>query len=131
MKYVTSDKVRWIAIAGVLLYAILRTIFVWATLEDYGVNPWIFLAIDASTAITYVLGIEHLLRGLSGKSKSSQFRIFAWGVVAVISFAAPYVYMYWAGQQMPVALAVGIGLVIILLLLNAVFGLRRRIQLKK
>lgn len=134
MQYDTSakrrDNLRWIAIAGILLYAVVRSIVVWATLESYGVNPWIFFFIDATTGVTYVLGIEQLIRGL--KSKLNTFwHMLIWGFVASISFAAPYVYMYWAGQEMPTSFVVGIGIVILLLLANVILTLRRRIQHKK
>lgn len=120
--------IRTTALLVVLLYVVLRFFVVQATLEEYGVNSFIFLLIDVTTAIFYVLGIEELVWAL--KVKLSLTRIMVWGTVAVIAFAAPYVYLYAAGQAMPASIFIGLGIIIGLLGVNAFVAIRRRVRSK-
>lgn len=120
--------IRTTALLVVLLYVVLRFFVVQATLEEYGVNSLIFLLIDVVTAVFYVLGIEELIWAL--KVKLSLTKIVLWGAVAVIAFAAPYVYLYAAGQAMPLSVYIGLGIIVGLLGVNAAVVIRRRVRSK-
>ena len=122
---------RWVAIVAILAYSVLRFFVVQATLQRYGVNPWVFLAIDASSGVVYVLGIEQLVVAMQKRGKTDFSRTIVWGVVTALMFAAPYVYMYVAGQAMPPIVAIGIGVIVLLLCVNAVLTFRRRIHAKR
>lgn len=122
---------RWLAIIAILAYSVLRFFVVQATLERYGVNPWVFLVIDASSGVVYVLGIEQLVVAMQKRRKADFTRTIIWGVVTALMFAAPYVYMYIAGQTMPPIVAIGIGIIVLLLCANAVVTFRKRIHAKK
>jgi len=126
-----SKKIRWAAIVAVVGYAAIRLFIVKAAFEKFGVNPWVFFIIDAATGVFYILGIEQLVTMLTGKSDAGFKKILLWALVTCASFAAPYVYLYAAGQSMPFIVSVGIGLVILLLLINAVMLFRRRLHPKK
>jgi hypothetical protein len=120
--------IRITALLVVLLYVVLRFFVVQATLQEYGVNSLVFLSIDVITAVFYVLGIEELVWAL--KVKLSLTRVVVWGTVAVIAFAAPYVYLYAAGQAMPPSIFIGMGIIIGLLGVNAFVAIRRRVRSK-
>lgn len=127
MKPVTRHHLRLVAIIGLIAYAIVRFFLVGALFASHGVNPWVFLAIDCLTAITYVLGLEHLVVAL----KDTRFhagQLLAWGFLAAASFAAPYAYVFVASHTLPDGLALGLGIVIVLLLANAVIGLLKRLR---
>jgi hypothetical protein len=95
-------------------YTILRAAIVWRTLEDYGVNPWIFLAIDIVTVPPYVWGIGKMVQGLRGVNPLRV--VYAGGVVAIAAFVAPYGYMYLAGHAaMPMSTKVIVGVIIVAL----------------
>lgn len=121
------QRVRIIAVASILVYTIIRFFFVKITLESYGVNPWIFLIIDATTGIVYVMGIEYLILWSKGKEVSWVKLFIASGVTAA-SFAAPYAYIYMWSHELPPGITVGLGLIILILLVNACFGVWRRMR---
>ena len=123
-------KLRYIAIASLLVYTVIRFFLVRSVLEGYGVNAWLFLAIDASTAIFYVIGIEHLIIALKGREFHWRRFIF-WAAVTFVAFGAPYAYIYASSRELPPSLGVGIGVIIAVLLLNAIFGIWRRIRRQK
>lgn len=123
-------NIRLIAIIGLVGYAITRFLVVHTTFEAYGVNPWLFLAIDCATAVTYVLGIEHLVRGLMSSETTAWWRLGAWALLAGVSFAAPYVYIIIAGNEMPGGAGIGLIVVVLLLAANAVIGISKRIRKK-
>ncbi|HSW81714.1 MAG TPA: hypothetical protein VLG40_04935 [Candidatus Saccharimonas sp.] len=122
--------IRATAIIGIIAYAAIRLLIVKATFEKFGVNPWVFFAIDASTGVVYVLGIEQLVVALAGKGSAGFAKVVAWAAATVLSFLAPYVYLYAAGQTMPPIVALGVGLIVALLLVNAVLLFRRRLRKK-
>lgn len=128
MKQTRRKTIRTTALIIVLLYAVVRFFVVRATLEEYGVNSLVFLLIDIVTAIFYVLGIEQLVWAL--KIRLSLTKIIVWGAVTVITFAAPYWYLYAAGQAMPLSIFIGLGIIISLLGLNAFLAIRRRVRSK-
>ena len=123
-------KVRLVAISLLLVYTIIRFFIVRALLEGYGVNPWLFLLIDASTGVLYVIGIEKLILLAIRKDK----KVFAWkslllwALVALGAFVAPYAYIYWASSELPPSLGIGIGVVVLLLLVNAGLAFVRRVR---
>lgn len=123
--------IRATAIGGIIAYAFIRLLIVKAAFEKFGVNPWLFFAIDASTGVVYVLGIEQLVVNLKGKSKVNIGRLVVWTLATLIAFIAPYAYLYVAGQTMPPIVAIGVGIIVVLLLANAVMLFYRRLRAKK
>lgn len=106
--------VGWVGkawIATIFGYSALRALVVWPTLGTYGVNPWIFLAIDVGTAWPYAYGQVKLVK--AAKHKDWQ-RVQIWTVVAVAAFMAPYVYIVGAGSgEMPTIAWIIIGALIV------------------
>jgi hypothetical protein len=123
-------KIRFAVIALLLGYTVVRFFIVRSVLEGYGVNPWLFLTIDATTAVSYVIGIEHLIVSVTHREQRAAEwpRLLFWTILTAISFAAPYTYIYAASRELPVSLGIGLGVIIALLLLNAVIALARRIR---
>jgi hypothetical protein len=133
MSMTIRHKVRFAAIIFILGYAVLRFFFVRLVLEGYGVNPWVFLTIDVITGVVYVVGIEHLVLALTNNKKYaiSWPKLLLWSLATAVSFAAPYLYIYATGRELPVSLGVGIGVIVVLLLLNAIINIRKRIRQNK
>lgn len=98
-----SETVGWFGwawIVGVSAFAITRALIAWPTLGRFGVNPWIFLALDVGTAPPYAYGQVRLIKSMLNKTHAStQF----WTIVVLVSFMAPYVYVFIAGSgELPV-----------------------------
>jgi hypothetical protein len=65
-------KIRYIAIALLVVYSLARFLVVKTVLEGYGVNAWIFLGIDLTTSVSYVIGLEHLVMSVIHKVSTRQ-----------------------------------------------------------
>lgn len=102
---------RMTAFLGIVAYCIVRAIPVWGALDGYGVNPWVFLALDLATAYPYVWGLEKMLQGVRGELSTRA--TYVAGVIVIISVIVPYVYVYIAGyRQMSLFMIVSITIVI-------------------
>lgn len=122
----TRTKIRSAAIALSLGYTVVRVLMVQATLAGYGVNPWVFMAIDAVCGVVYVLGIEQLIVAM--RSAKSWQHALLWSLATAAAFAAPYMYLFLASRELPLAFGIGLGVVVALLLANAVLSFRRRVK---
>jgi hypothetical protein len=127
---ILRKRIRYMAIILLLAYTVVRFFIVRSVLEGYGVNAWIFLAIDSVTAIIYVIGIEHLIVSIvhKGQREGTWVRLLGWALLTAISFAAPYAYIYSASRKLPTSLGIGLGVIIAILSLNAVVAFARRIR---
>lgn len=105
----------WAWVLGISVFAIVRALLAWPTLGRYGVNPWVFLTIDVGTAPPYAYGQVRLIKSLANRlHRGTQL----WTVVVLMSFLAPYVYVFVAGSgELPL-----IGYVIVSVLV-LIFGL--------
>jgi hypothetical protein len=124
----TRVKIRAIAILISLAYTAARVLIVQATLVSYGINPWVFLIIDAISGVVYVLGIEQLIVAMKKRNNTPMHKIIIWSLVTIAMFAAPYLYLFGASRELPWGFAIGLGLIVVLLLVNATLSFRRRVQ---
>ncbi len=112
----TFKRIRDSFILAVVGWTILRAAVVWGALDQYGVNPWIFLALDVATVPPYVWGIEKMIRAFRGVDPMKM--VYTGGVVALAAFVAPYTYMFSAGHAaMPMVTKV-----LIVIIIVALFG---------
>ncbi|MBL8159106.1 hypothetical protein JNJ66_01480 [Candidatus Saccharibacteria bacterium] len=66
-----------------------------------GVNPWLFLAIDVVTAVPYAVAVPRTFEEIFRRPRRP-FRLTGWFLTALLSFAAPYLYVLLAaGRSMP------------------------------
>ncbi len=113
----------WVWIVGVFAFSVARALVAWPTLGRYGVNPWVFLAIDIITAFPYAYGQVKLIKVVVAKDLRA---IQIWALVVLVTFLAPYLYIFVAGSgELPT-----IGYVIICVLI-AVFGAASLLRLKR
>ncbi len=118
-----SAERAWIgAIVG---YSVLRFVIAWGAMGEYGVNPWVFGVIDVGTAWPYAKSTAGMVKaGWGGR----WVLLAQWSVVALVTFFAPYLYLWIAGNGMPDSLEYGLGLVVGLLFLAAALGIVRKIK---
>lgn len=97
--------------AGMLAYSVARALVVAKTLADYGVNPWIFLVLDAGSAIPLSWGQVRMVQGLKARMPRLVQRSI-W--VMIVSFLSPYAYLVvGAGRPLPTAAYVVIGVLVL------------------
>lgn len=96
-KLVTIVTSKWFvgsAMIGGFVYAVVRALIASPALAIYGVNVWIFLAIDVLTVPPYIICINRTIRQLGSAScKGSVIN----GLGVALSFVAPYAYISVAG----------------------------------
>lgn len=116
----------WAAL--VVGWSLVRAIVVWATLTDYGVNPWVFLAIDLlAAAIDGYTTPRAVLAVVDRDYGAARY----WFSISAVAFVAPDVYLVAGGEPLPpLALAV-IGAVVVCMATASVLGLRRRIRAER
>ena len=102
----------WAWVVGVSAYAVVRALVAWPTLGRYGVNPWVFLAIDLGTAPPYAYAQVQLIKSFGRREYGG---VQVWTGIALVSFLAPYVYILIAGSDdlPPLGYAIVIALVLV------------------
>ncbi len=98
-------------VVGVFGYSVARAAVVWPTLGSYGVDPWIFLAIDVITAFPYAYGQVRLVQAIRRRELGGTQ---IWALVVAATFFAPYAYIVGAGSgEMPTIAYVIIGILVV------------------
>jgi hypothetical protein len=87
----------WVTLS--VLYGIGRAVVVGLTLSQYGVNPWIYGAIDAATSVALGFGTARLTIAAIDRRWGS---VREWGLIAVLAFIAPDVSIFvMGGSRLP------------------------------
>ena len=116
-----SVKRAWII--GVVGYSILRAVIAWGLFRDYGVNPWIFAIIDVGTAIPYATAVAELPGAIARSDRRGSARHL---VVAVVTFMAPYAYIWLTASDAPTDLRGGLAILVLCLFGAAGLGVWRK-----
>jgi hypothetical protein len=100
------DRLELAWFVAVMTWSVLRIIAVSAWLQDYGVDPFSYAAVDLGSSAPYSLASARLLGSLvDGRMR----RAAAWGALTVVTFLAPDVYIFAAGRALPWASYVVVG----------------------
>lgn len=114
MARLTFKNTITVAMLLMVAYTIIRAALVWRGLNGYGVNPWVFLALDVITAPPYVWGVGKMIQGLRGVDRMRA--VYIGGVVALVAFMLPYTYVFIAGNAtMPMTTKVVVGAIVVVL----------------
>lgn len=113
-------------VIGVLLFVTARFVLAYSVIAEEGrVAVIVFGILDLGTAVPYALATARLVGSLVDRQVEAAAR---WGIVAAVSFLAPYIWLAWAGRegQFPPVVYVALALFVVCLGANAVLGIRRR-----
>jgi hypothetical protein len=121
-------ELSWII--GVVAFVIVRFAIAYSALNEYGLTVWIFGILDIVTAVPYAIGTARLVTNLVDKNVQVAAR---WGIVACISFLAPYAWVAWAGRdgEFPTAVYITIAVLVVCLGTNAIVGVLKRVRTAK
>jgi hypothetical protein len=121
-------ELSWVI--GVVVFVIVRFVIAYSALSEYGLTVWIFGFLDIVTAVPYAIGTARLVTSLVDKNVQAAAR---WGIVACISFLAPYAWVAWAGRdgEFPTAVYVTIAVLVVCLGTNAIVGVAKRVRAAK
>jgi hypothetical protein len=124
-KFRRRVELSWVV--TIVLFTIGRLVLAAQTLEDYGLNIWIFGLIDLATAIPYAVGVAKVVEGFIDRRLRAAS---TWAVVACVSFLAPYLYIFWVGKDVdfPPVVYVVLGILIAIFGGNAVRGIVLKVR---
>ena len=82
----------------VLGWSGLRILFAETYMVKYGINIWIFVVVEVVSSPVLAVSSTRTVRGLVSHSLRASL---GWGGVALVSYAAPDVYLLTAGRGVP------------------------------
>jgi hypothetical protein len=112
--------------AGLVIgWAVIRTLIVWAAVGDYGLNPWIYLAIDvASACVDAVTTPRMVLAFVDDQYKTA----IKWALISLVAFIVPDLYIFIGTRELPRRIIVIVCVIISLTLTVGVIGVTRKIR---
>ncbi len=112
--------------AGVVVsWSFIRTLLVWAAVGDYGLNPWIYLAIDLACAVVDAITTPRMVLSFIDE----HYRLAAsWGLIALVAFIIPDLYIFLGTRKLPTKLIVLICAVIGTTLIVGIIGITRKVN---
>lgn len=113
----------WAAV--VIVWAVVRTIVIWAALGDYGFNPWIYLAIDLVCATTDAITTPRMVLYFIDDNYRLAIR---WGVISLVAFVIPDIYIFVGTRTLPTKVIVVLCAVILAMTTLAVVSIVRKIR---
>ncbi len=109
----------------VVSWSFIRTLLVWAAVGDYGLNPWVYLAIDLSCSVVDALTTPRMVLNFIDQ----RYRVAAgWGVIALVVFIIPDLYIFLGTRTLPTKLIVLICTIVGSTLVIGVIGVARKVR---
>jgi hypothetical protein len=109
----------------VVLWSVFRTLLVWAAVGDYGLNPWIYLAIDlASAAVDAVTTPRMVLSFIDDKHRHA----VRWALISLVAFVVPDLYIFLGTRTLPKRIVAIVVAIILLTFAIAVTTVVRKVR---
>lgn len=109
----------------VVVWSLIRTVIVWAAVGDYGLNPWIYLSLDLSSAIVDALTTPRMVLSFIDDHFKQAIK---WAFISLVAFIVPDLYIFLGTRTLPTRIIVVVCLIIGLTLTVGVIGVVRRIR---
>lgn len=107
-----------------IAWTIVRTAVVWATLGDYGVDPWHYLLVDLASAAILAVAMPQLVTSLIDRQRRSAS---SWGAATFVGYVIPDVYIFSVSDHLPwLAIALLLGVVYVSFAVGVV-SVRRKV----
>jgi hypothetical protein len=109
----------------VVIWSLVRTVIVWAAVGEYGLNPWVYLALDLGAATVDAFTTPRMvLSFIDDRFKQA----VKWAVISLVVFIIPDVYIFVGTRKLPHHLIIIVCSIIGLTLAAGVWGVVRRIR---
>ena len=109
----------------VVAWSFIRTVLVWAAVGEYGLNPWIYLAIDLSCSLVDAFTTPRMVLNFIDE----RYRQAAgWGAIAFFVFLIPDFYIFLGTRTLPTKLIVIICAIVGATLLIGVISVMRKVR---
>jgi len=113
---------------SVIGYSVFRFVVAWAAFGDHGANAWVFGVIDVATAWPYAKAVAVVCKCCA---RAEWRRLGPAALVAIVTFLAPYAYLWIAAPSVPTQIRNGLMLFIVVMALSVAGGLVRRVRALK
>ena len=110
-------------LAAVMLWCAIRIGVVSVWLSQYGVNTSVFAVIEIVSSVIYGVASARTVLALVGKRRRNAL---LWGLASVVAYLVPDVYVFSAGQSLPLLSYVVIITLIVVLGSVGILDVRRR-----
>lgn len=112
--------------AGIVVaWSLIRTLIVWAAVGDYGLNPWIYLALDLFSAIVDAFSTPRMVLSFIDDHHRQAVK---WALISLAVFIIPDLYIFLGTRTLPTRIIVVVCLIIALTLTIGVIGVVRKIR---
>jgi hypothetical protein len=108
----------------VVSWSLLRTLIVWAALGSYGIDPWLYLAIDLASAGVDAVTTPRMVMAFVDDRYREAGR---WLACSAAAFVVPDLYIFLGTRTMPRRVVLAICLAITLTTTVAVVGVTRKV----
>jgi hypothetical protein len=112
----------WVGIT--LAWGFARVLVVWGALGRYGVNPWVYAAIELATSGPYGVATARVVTSLLDRKNQAASR---WAALGLTMFLAPDLYIVAAGRGMPTYVYVVVSVLVATLGTLALLSVRARV----
>ena len=122
-RHQTIIERSWIGVA--LGYGFIRIVLADRFLTKYGLSTKVFAVIELLSSLLYGFALVHVIRAFADDYHPRWFR---WGLLALVGFAAPDIYVFAKIREVPQTLIVILIIIVALSLVSSVVAIRRRLK---
>ncbi len=116
----------WVGLA--LLWSCVRIWFVRHSLARYGVNPWLYAAVELGSTVPYAVGVSRTVLAFTERRLDAATR---WGALATVCFLLPELAVVLDAHQLPLWVYLLMGSVLVAGGSWAVIDVRRRVMVAR
>jgi hypothetical protein len=109
----------------VILWAVIRTVVVWAAVGDYGLNPWIYLGIDLVSACIDAITTPRMVLAFIDDQYLAAVK---WAFISLVAFIIPDLYIFLGTRELPTRIIVIVAIIISLTLTVGVVSVVRKVR---
>lgn len=109
----------------VLLWSVARTLLVWATVGGYGLNPWLYFALDLASASVAAVATPRMICHFVDERRR---RAASWAGFNLGAFLVPDAYIVLGSRRLPTTLLLLVCVVVTATLTTAIIGVRRKVR---
>ena len=90
-------------------WSLVRAIIAWAVLGDYGLNPWVYLAIDVASATVDAITTPRMVISFVDRQYK---RALLWALCSLVAFIIPDLYLFLGTGHLPKKIIVVMAIII-------------------
>ena len=109
----------------VISWSLIRTTVVWATLGDYGLDPWAYLAVDLGSASIDAFSTPRMVTQFIDHGWRRALR---WALLSLTVFVLPDLYIFLGTRSLPTRIVVAICVIVCVMASVGVYGVVRKVK---